>query len=124
MAQLRQDYAECVKRDDEIVVVCPEDRGAFASYWGKEKLRFVGLPDPDHSVANLYGQEVKLLKMGRMPAMMIIDKTGEIIYVHYADSMKDIPANRAVLAVLDESNQEVAGAFCPAAEDLPSRHIH
>ena len=78
---------------------------------GKRGLPFVGLPDPDHSVANLYGQEVKLLKMGRMPAMMVIDKTGEIIYVHYADSMKDIPANSEVLAVLDERNQELAVAF-------------
>ena len=111
MAQLRQDYAEFEKRDVEIVVVGPEDRGAFASYWKKESLPFVGLPDPDHSVANRYGQEVKLLKMGRMPAMMVIDKTGEIIYVHYADSMKDIPANREVLAVLDERNQELAAAF-------------
>ena len=111
MAQLRQDYAEFAKRDAEIVVVGPEDRGAFASYWDKESLPFVGLPDPDHSVANLYGQEVKLLKMGRMPAMMVIDKTGEIIYVHYADSMKDIPANSEVLAVLDERNQVLAAAF-------------
>ena len=47
----------------------------------------------------------------RMPAMMVIDKTGEIIYVHYADSMKDIPANSEVLAVLDERNQELAAAF-------------
>ena len=111
MAQLRQDYAEFEKRDAEIVVVGPEDSSAFASYWDKESLPFVGLPDPDHSVANRYGQEVKLLKMGRMPAMMVIDKTGEIIYIHYANSMKDIPANRDVLAVLDERNQELAAAF-------------
>jgi peroxiredoxin Q/BCP len=119
MAQLRQDYAEFQKREAEIVIVGPEDPSAFVSYWDKEKLPFVGLADPDHTVANRYGQEVKLLKMGRMPAMMVVDKMGEIIYVHYGDSMKDIPANREILAVLDERNQELEGAFGALGVQLP-----
>ena len=86
MAQLRQDYAEFVKRDAEIVVVGPEDRNAFASYWDTESLPFVGLPDPDHTVANLYGQEVKLLKMGRMPAMMIIGPCR--LFSHFESSVE------------------------------------
>jgi peroxiredoxin Q/BCP len=111
MAQLRQDYAEFEKRQAEIVIVGPEDRSAFVGYWDKEKLPFVGLADPDHTVANRYGQEVKLLKMGRMPATMVVDKTGEVIYTHYGDSMKDIPPNRELLAVIDERNTELASAF-------------
>jgi peroxiredoxin Q/BCP len=111
MAQLRQDYAEFKKRDAEIVIVGPEDRSAFVSYWAKESLPYVGLADPDHTVASRYGQEVKLLKMGRMPATIVVDKTGQIIYTHYGDSMKDIPANREILAVVDQRHQELQAAF-------------
>lgn len=47
MAQLRQDYAQFVARDIEVVVVGPENAKAFADYFAKEALPFVGLPDPD-----------------------------------------------------------------------------
>lgn len=107
MAQLRQDYQQFVNRDTEIVVVGPEDRSAFASFWTKEQFPFVGLPDPDHVVADRYGQEVKLLKMGRMPAIMVIDKQGQVLDSHYADNMRDYPANSDLLALLDTANAAV-----------------
>jgi peroxiredoxin Q/BCP len=104
MAQLRHDYAEFVKRDVEVVVVGPEDAGAFADYWQKESLPFVGLPDPTHSVLKLYGQEVKLFKLGRMPAQVLIDKAGVARFVHYGHDMKDIPGNEEILALADAVN--------------------
>jgi peroxiredoxin len=106
MAQLRQDYDEFVARDAEILVVGPDDRRAFQDYWSKEDLPFVGLADPTHTVALRYGQEVKLLKWGRMPALMIVDKASQVVYAHYGDSMSDIPPNHEILAVLDGLNQE------------------
>ena len=104
MAQLRQDYLEFMAREAEIVVVGPEDQGAFARYWQKEALPFVGLPDPEHRVADLYGQQVKLLKLGRLPALIVIDKTGQIRHQHYGNSMRDIPANGEMLSLLDQFN--------------------
>jgi peroxiredoxin len=106
MAQLRQDYQKFVERDAEIVVVGPDAERAFIDYWRKEKLPFVGLADPTHSVARRYGQEVDLLKMGRMPALMVIDKAGQVAYKHYGGSMSDIPPNPQILAILDGLNQE------------------
>jgi peroxiredoxin Q/BCP len=106
MAQLRQDYDEFIARESEIVVVGPEDRAAFQEYWSRHDLPFTGLPDPEHQVLNLYGQRVKLLRAGRMPALMVIDKAGNIRYQHFADSMRDIPPNHAVLALLDRFNEE------------------
>jgi peroxiredoxin len=106
MAQLRQDYAEFVARDAEIVVVAPEKLDAVRDYWKKENLPFVGLTDPEHEVAKMYGQQVKWLKLGRMPALAVIDKQGRIHYRHYGDSMSDIPTNSQVLALLDELNQQ------------------
>jgi peroxiredoxin len=106
MAQLRQDYDKFIEKDAVILVVGPEDQSAFKQYWTKKELPFIGLPDPDHSVSNLYGQQVKWLKAGRMPAMMVIDKAGQIRYQHYGDSMSDIPSNQLILGILDELNQE------------------
>jgi peroxiredoxin Q/BCP len=104
MAQLRQDYAQFVARDIKVVVVGPEDARAFAAYWQKESLPFTGLPDPAHSVLKLYGQEVNLFKLGRMPAQVLIDKAGVARFVHYGHSMSDIPKNEEILALGDEIN--------------------
>jgi len=105
MAQLRRDYEAFVEREAEVIVIGPEDEAAFADYWEKEGLPFVGLPDPEHGVLKLYGQEIKLFKMGRMPAQVIVDRTGTARYVHYGHAMSDIPPNEELLALLDALNQ-------------------
>lgn len=104
MAQLRQDYEKFTARGAEIVTIGPEKPEAFAKYFKDNDLPFVGLPDPDHSVLKLYGQQVNLFKLGRMPAQMIIDKTGTLRYIHYGHSMQDIPKNTELLELLDELN--------------------
>jgi len=109
MAQLRDDHLSFVDRNAVILVVGPEAKEAFTRYFQDNDLPFVGLPDPSHSVLKLYGQEVKLFKMGRMPAMMIIDPEGIARFVHYGHAMSDIPANQEVLAALDDINQGMGG---------------
>jgi peroxiredoxin len=106
MAQLRQGYHEFQARGAEVVVVGPDSESAFKDYWQKQDMPFVGLADPTHRVAKRYGQEVKLLQLGRMPAMMVVDKGGRVRYKHYGSSMSDIPPNQDILGVLDELNQE------------------
>jgi peroxiredoxin Q/BCP len=101
MAQLRRDHHEFARRDAEILVVGPEDAAAFRKYWADHDLPFIGLPDPEHRVLNLYGQQVKLLKFGRMPAQVLVDKDGTLRFVHYADSMSDIPPNDELIGLLD-----------------------
>lgn len=110
MAQLRQDYAQFVARDIEVVVVGPEDARAFAAYWQKESMPFIGLPDPTHSVLKLYGQEVNLFKLGRMPAQVLIDRAGVARFAHYGHSMSDIPKNEEILALGDEINVRTEAA--------------
>ncbi len=105
MAQLRQDYDRFVERNAEVIVVGPEDAEAFARYWEENRLPFVGLPDPKHTVLKLYGQEVNLFKLGRMPAQAIIDRDGIVRWVHYGHSMSDIPSNDELLALLRELNR-------------------
>jgi len=105
MAQLRHDYQEFVDRQTQVIVVGPENATAFKSYWQQNDLPFIGLPDPSFSVLKLYGQEVNLFKIGRMPAQVIIDKAGVVRFVHYGHSMSDIPETSEVLGLLDQLNQ-------------------
>jgi len=101
MAQLRQDYTRYRALDTEILVIGPEGADAFRQYWTENDLPFIGLPDPQHRVLKLYGQEVKLFKFGRMPAQMLIDKGGTLRYVHYGHSMEDIPDNEEMLGLIE-----------------------
>ena len=104
MAQLRHDYEKISRLDTEIVVVGPDNAKQFSQYWKENSLQFVGLPDPSHSVLKLFGQEVNLFKLGRMPAMVIIDKLGVARYAHYGHSMSDIPANEETIKIIEEIN--------------------
>ncbi len=108
MAQLRQDYQEFVDRHAEVIAIGPEEAKAFADWWHNENMPFVGLADHEHLVANLYGQKVNPIKLGRMPALIVVDKKGKIRYRHYGDSMSDIPSNEEILSLLDNLNKESA----------------
>ena len=106
MAQLRRNQAEFVQRETTIVVVGPEDAQAFRRYWQENDLSFIGIPDPTHSVLKLYGQQIKLFKFGRMPAQVVVDKKGVARFVHYGQSMSDIPENADLLVLLDQIKAE------------------
>jgi peroxiredoxin Q/BCP len=106
MAQLRQDYPEFVRRITEVIAIGPEDPLSFARWWKEHDMPFVGLADPDHSVADLFGQEVSVVKLGRMPAQFLIDRRGRVRYRHHSSTMCDLPANREILQLLDHINQE------------------
>ena len=102
MAQLRQDYHEFEKRQTQVIVLGPEAANAFEAYWREHDLPFIGLPDPKASVLKLYGQEVNLFKLGRMPAQVIVDKQGVVRFVHYGHAMSDIPDNKEILELVDQ----------------------
>jgi peroxiredoxin len=103
---LREDYDEFVKRSAEILVIGPEGPRRFKQVWEVERYPFVGFADYRHTVAGRYGQEVSLRKLGRMPALLVIDKQGIIRFAHFGDTMADISKNQDVLALLNQLNQE------------------
>jgi len=86
----------------EVIAVGPNSPVAFEQYWEDEEIPFVGLPDPDHSVAKIYRQEVNLFKLGRMPLNCVIDAKGYVRFAHYSASMSDIPTSEDLLRVIDE----------------------
>lgn len=106
MAQLRQDYDEFTRRNAEILVLGPDSREKFQRYWQEHSLPFPGLADPSLEVLRGFGQQFRLLKFGRMPALIVIDREGFIRYRHFGESMMDIPSSEEVLAVLDALNRE------------------
>ena len=101
MAQLRRSHADFVERDTVVLVAGPDKASKFADYFGEHHLPFIGLPDPKHSVLKLYGQKVKIFKLGRMPAQCIIDKKGIVRFVHYGHDMTDIPEPQEMITLID-----------------------
>ncbi len=116
MAQLRHDYQGFVDRQTEVIAIGPETPEAFARWWRRNRMPFIGIGDPRHVIAGLFGQQVKLLKLGRMPALFVIDREGRMRNVHRGTSMGDIMANEEVLALLDDINLErPTGGASPGA---------
>jgi peroxiredoxin len=110
---LREDYSLFVERETEVLVVGPEGPRRFRQVWEREGYPFVGLADYKHLVAEIYGQEVKLLKLGRMPALLVVDKEGMIRFVHFGHDMADIPENDELFALLDRLNADASRAQQP-----------
>lgn len=109
MAQLRQDYQQFRDRGVKVIILGPDGPKAFQRFWQEEEMPFTGLADIKSVVADKFYQEVNLLKFGRMPAVFVIDKKGNIRYKHYGASMADIPETAVVLEALDQLIEEENG---------------
>lgn len=98
---MKKDIGQFTERKAKIIVVAPHEKAEVKAYWEKEQLPFIGIPDPDGRLGRLYGQEWNLIKLGRMPALFIIDTKGVIVFSQYAKSMADIPENNELLQILE-----------------------
>ncbi len=106
LAQLSKDYEYFLAQNAEIIAIGPDGPMTFKRYWMENNLHFIGLPDIKSAVAILYQQEDDMFQLGRVPAIFIIDKKGKFQYVHYGDSMSDIPTNQDLLNTLERINLE------------------
>ena len=61
--------------------------------------------DEKKEITKKLKQEIKILKLGRMPGLLIVDKQGIIRYTYYSDNMHDIPENREILDELKKINK-------------------
>ena len=104
MARLRDGYDEFTKRDAEILAIGPDSPDKFVSYWRENDIPFPGLPDPQKQVSKTYKQEINLFKLGRMPLNSVVDRRGNIRFIHYGYSMSDIPDNETLIEVIDQLN--------------------
>lgn len=99
---MKADYDLYVARKAQIIVVVPHDSEKVRACWEKEGLPFSGVPDPDGILGRLYKQEWNLIKLGRMPALFVMDRQGILAFVQYAMNMADIPPNAVILDILDQ----------------------
>lgn len=60
--------------------------------------------DVKREVGKVFKQEMNILKLGRMPATLIVDKDGIIKWAYYADSLEDIPSNDEILDIIKNLN--------------------
>jgi len=97
MVQPRHEHQSFFEHGAEIIVVGSEGARTFGRFGHNYEVPFMGIPDPAHRIAPTYRQEVNLLKLGRMPALLIINE-------HMGQSMSDIPSHEKILAVLDSQN--------------------
>ena len=56
--------------------------------------------DVKREIGKVFKQEVNILKFGRLPATLIVDKDGIIKWAYYADSLEDIPDNDEILEII------------------------
>lgn len=100
MVQLHQDQEEFTKRNIEVVAICPESEEKIQSYLDKQDLYFTLVADPSHKLADQMNQQVKILKLGRMPAQILISPTGQLIFEHHSRNMKDIIGNQKIFELV------------------------
>ena len=98
---MKKDLGEFAARKATVVVVAPQDAQRVKEYWKEAGLSYLGIPDEDGRLAHLYGQEWKALKLGRMPAMFVIDREGRLAFARFGKNMSDIPTDQEILKVLD-----------------------
>lgn len=98
---MKGDIKQFTDRNTQIVVIAPHEKARVRAYWEKNNLPYIGIPDPDGTLGKLYGQEWTLIKLGRMPALFIIDQKGSIVFSQYAKTMADIPENKDLFQILD-----------------------
>jgi peroxiredoxin len=101
---MRDHYSEFIAHGAEIVAVGPDGASIFQRYWKNEKIPYIGLPDPEKKVLQLYKQEINIFKLGRMPLNCVVDLNGRIRYVHFGSNMADIPDNETFIHVIDQIN--------------------
>lgn len=61
--------------------------------------------DETKEVPKLLNQEIRLIKLGRMPGLLVVDKKGIIQYAYYGKNMHDIPENDEIIEVLKKINK-------------------
>ncbi len=97
---MRDEHPRFEAAGARVAVVVRERPDRLRGHWAGLRLPFVCVPDPDGHVSAAWGQQWKLLKLGRLPAQFVVDGAGRVALAHYARDMSDIVGNDRVLDVV------------------------
>ena len=98
--RLGDDFEKFKEFNAVLFAILPDDFENARKFEADFAKKFPIYYDAKKKVNKMLRQEVKPLKLGRMPALLIINKKGIIKYAYYSDSMEDIPANEELFEVL------------------------
>ncbi|TXT59188.1 MAG: hypothetical protein BAJALOKI2v1_240016 [Promethearchaeota archaeon] len=105
MDRLQRDYTKFQQKDTELYpILVDEEKNAEKMEHKHANDVYPIFYDKEEKVAKMLNQEKKVLKLGRLPALLILDKENIIRYAYYGDSMKDIPKNDEVFKFIDNLN--------------------
>ncbi len=90
MVRLHQEIDFFKSKNTNLVVIVPENEASLTKYLNKNSINLNFVSDSTHKIADKYNQAVKLLKLGRMPAQVLLDKNLNVVFEHHANNMKDI----------------------------------
>ncbi len=102
--QLHQDIQKFEALKINVVVVCPENIAGVEKFVAKHPLELDLVADPQHVIADRFNQQVKIFKLGRLPAQIILDKDDKRVFEHYASSMTNIIENNVILSAIKKAN--------------------
>jgi len=103
---MQRDFEKFRKRNVPVAVIAPHDSQRVKVFWEEEGLPFIGIPDPEGKLGKLYEQEWNPLKLGRMPALFIVDQQGKIAFAHYGKNMADIPAADEIINIIESVKKQ------------------
>ena len=83
-----------------ILVVVKESDEKVRSYWREHGLSLHAIADPKGELTEQFGQQWKLHKLGRMPAQIVIDCQGRVVFAHYGSGMSDIVPDEKMLELI------------------------
>ncbi|MBD3254965.1 MAG: redoxin domain-containing protein [Candidatus Lokiarchaeota archaeon] len=101
---MRKDYEKFIKSDGYLYPILADKEENAKKMEEKYSRKYPIFYDETKQVPNMLNQQVKWLKLGRMPGLLVIDKKGIIRYAYYSDNMHDIPENEKILEVLKDIN--------------------
>ena len=87
-------------------------RGKFPIYY-----------DLNKTIAKALNQQVKILRFGRMPGMLILDKQGIVQFAYYSKSMSDIPPTPEILELLKKIAPGIK-TFAVLTDQTPTGRSH
>jgi peroxiredoxin len=106
LTQLRRDWPSFEARRTVLLAIAPDRPEQLRDFWKQENYPFPGFADPDHQVSSLYGQKADPFQKGRLPTLVIVDRSGQIRFRYDSSSPADTPSNQVVLKELDRINRD------------------
>ena len=103
--KLGKDFEKFNELDAVLYAILPDNLENAQKFESEFAKTYPIYYDDKKKVNKMLKQEVKPLKLGRMPALLIIDKQGIIKYAYYSDSMDDIPENEEIFNIVKKLNK-------------------